>query len=49
MTNIALLIIFLCAIGYGIYMLIASYKLEQEIKEIPNPYGNLTIEKEKKE
>lgn len=49
MTDIALLIIFLCTIGYGIYMLIASYKLEQEIKKIPNPYCNLTIEKEKEE
>lgn len=49
MTDIALLIIFLCAIGYGIHMLIASYKLEQEIKKIPNPYCNLTIKKEKKE
>lgn len=49
MTDIALLIIFLCAIGYGIHSLIASYKLEQEIKKIPNPYCNLTIEKEKEE
>ena len=49
MTDMALFIIFLCAIGYGIHMLIATYKLEQEIEKIPMPYCNLIIKKEKKE